>query len=169
MFYVYTLTDPRDGLVFYVGKGKKNRIDHHEAEARRGVYSRKCDQIRAIWESGAQVTKAKVFRTTDEMAAFAHEIALIQSIGLQNLTNVLPGGQGRAPPPKKKTYGIRDLRRDVEHVRRFIRWIDNPRYDTLYKGESLKPAFRSVVEATRAAVGSATFREIVGFDFADAA
>ena len=31
-YYVYELIDPRDDRVFYVGKGKKGRIDQHEAE-----------------------------------------------------------------------------------------------------------------------------------------
>ena len=34
-YYVYELIDPRDDRVFYVGKGKKGRIDQHEAEARK--------------------------------------------------------------------------------------------------------------------------------------
>ena len=32
-FYVYELIDPRDGKVFYIGKGQGRRIYGHEAEA----------------------------------------------------------------------------------------------------------------------------------------
>lgn len=35
-WYVYTLADPRDGAVFYVGKGKGNRAWQHEAGVRNG-------------------------------------------------------------------------------------------------------------------------------------
>jgi uncharacterized protein len=35
-FYVYTLTDPRDGSVFYVGKGCGDRMHHHLREFRAG-------------------------------------------------------------------------------------------------------------------------------------
>lgn len=97
MFYVYTLTDSRDGAVFYVGKGKGNRLEHHEQEARAGKRSRKCDRIREIWSAGAKVGRNVVERFADEDEAFDREISLIAEIGLANLTNVLPGGQGRAP------------------------------------------------------------------------
>lgn len=30
MFYVYNLIDPRDNSIFYVGKGKGNRMYKHE-------------------------------------------------------------------------------------------------------------------------------------------
>ena len=34
--YVYELIDPRDGKVFYVGKGRNSRAWAHEKAARRG-------------------------------------------------------------------------------------------------------------------------------------
>lgn len=91
-FYVYTLTDPRDGEVFYVGKGSGHRIDDHEAEARKGVHSRKCRRIRDIWDDGHKVQKAIASWHEDENAALSVEQMLIAKIGLDNLTNVLPGG-----------------------------------------------------------------------------
>lgn len=93
MFYVYTLTDPRDGAVFYVGKGSGRRIEAHEAEARKGGHSRKCDRIRDIWSSGAEVRRDVVSRHDDENEALDAECLLIDSIGLDVLTNVLPGGR----------------------------------------------------------------------------
>ena len=65
-YYVYTLSYPDTGLVFYVGKGTvrivkglRERIDDHEAEAQQGVKSAKCAIIRGIWARGLQVQKAK--------------------------------------------------------------------------------------------------------------
>lgn len=84
-FYVYELVDPRDGVVFYVGKGKGPRINHHEAEARRGKQSRKCDRIRAIHAAGLFVRKRKVAFYADEDEAYLAEWALIQAH--DNLTN----------------------------------------------------------------------------------
>lgn len=92
MFYVYTLTDPRDGAVFYVGKGSGRRIEAHEAEARKGGHSRKCDRIRDIWSSGADVQRNVVSKHEDENEALQAEFDLIEAIGLENLTNVVPGG-----------------------------------------------------------------------------
>lgn len=93
MFYVYTLTDPRTDAVFYVGKGSGQRSAHHEAEARRGLHSAKCDRIREIWSCGLQVKRSVVMRTDDENEALDAEYELIESIGLDRLTNVLPGGK----------------------------------------------------------------------------
>lgn len=84
-WYVYALAYP-DGRIFYIGKGTGNRILAHEQEARRGVPSRKCDIIRAIWVSGAQVEKIKLafFDTNEE--ALAYESSLIFSLdGLANI------------------------------------------------------------------------------------
>lgn len=84
-YYVYELVDPRNDEVFYVGKGKGYRIDHHEQEARRGKQSRKCERIRAIFADGSHVRKRKVAFYADEDEAYLAEWALIQSYdGLTN-------------------------------------------------------------------------------------
>jgi hypothetical protein len=94
-WYVYALSDPRDGAVFYVGKGCGNRMHQHEREAARPTTrcSRKIDRIRSIVADGAEVQKQMLARFWDEQAAYDHETDLIDEIGLANLTNVLPGGQ----------------------------------------------------------------------------
>lgn len=94
-WYVYTLTDPRDGSVFYVGKGTGYRIHQHERDAVRkgGVCSKKINKIKAIWADDCKVQKAFNAFFWDEQAAYDHETDLIEEIGLANLTNVLPGGQ----------------------------------------------------------------------------
>jgi hypothetical protein len=70
-YYGYTLADP-DGTVFYVGKGKGNRIHFHE-EAALGehfdVNQRKCALIREIQAQGKQVVKRKVYETDREQDA----------------------------------------------------------------------------------------------------
>lgn len=91
-FYVYELIDPRTSEVFYVGKGQKRRIYHHEAEAAKGVHSRKCKLIRDIWSSGREIERRIVSRHADENEALQAEFDLIAAYGLQALTNVMPGG-----------------------------------------------------------------------------
>jgi transcriptional regulator with XRE-family HTH domain len=85
-YYVYTLARP-DGTVFYVGKGCGSRIKHHEQEALRGHNCPKCELIRSIWHSGGTVHRAIMFETDDEQAALAHEMALIDSYGPDQLAN----------------------------------------------------------------------------------
>lgn len=104
MFYVYTLVDPRDGSIFYVGKGSKSRIAGHEREAARGVYSRKCDRIREIWKARRKPDRCIIEWFEDESAAYNAEAALIAAIGLQNLTNVMPGGQVWCPPKPQRRW-----------------------------------------------------------------
>lgn len=86
--YVYTLSYP-DGRVFYVGKGRGDRILDHEAQAKRGVKSEKCDIIRDIWRQGGEVVKRKVAFFESDEEAQVYEQALISSLG--GLTNIAPG------------------------------------------------------------------------------
>lgn len=88
VWYVYELADA-DGNVFYVGKGKGNRIDAHEHEARSGKQSHKCNKIRSIWENGGSVEKRKVAFFCDEQQAYIHEADRIAEYGLENLTNAV--------------------------------------------------------------------------------
>lgn len=91
-FYVYELMDPRDGRVFYVGKGKGRRLHNHEAEARRGAHSAKCERIRDIWAAGHEVQRLVLSWHIDENDALEAEYDRINHYGLHNLTNVTPGG-----------------------------------------------------------------------------
>lgn len=91
-FYVYSLSDPIDGKVFYIGKGQGKRIDAHEKEARNGVHSAKCDKIREIWSYGRKVKKTVIKDFASENDALEYEFTLINEIGLENLTNVFHGG-----------------------------------------------------------------------------
>ena len=93
-FFVYDLIDPRSGETFYVGKGCGNRPQQHMAEARAGKKSKKCRLIREIESAGERVNVRIVSRHEVEEDAYAHEVERIAEIGLENLTNVLPGGRG---------------------------------------------------------------------------
>lgn len=90
-YYVYTLA--HNDLVFYIGKGSRSRINHHEQEALRGHDCPKCELIRGIWRSGGTVQRAIVFETEDERAALDREAALIQHYGLTQLVNRTSGGE----------------------------------------------------------------------------
>lgn len=104
-WYVYTLADPRDQSVFYVGKGCRGRINHHERDARNGKFAHlhKTRRILNILADGLEVQKRKVALFWDDQAAYDYETELIAEIGLPNLTNVYPGGQ-IAFDRRKKRY-----------------------------------------------------------------
>lgn len=93
-YYVYHLIDPRDGKPFYVGKGQRNRIQQHEAEARKAganqVTSAKCNRIREIWAAGLEIKRCKVEFFADEDEAYAYELE--QILALPELTNLCRTG-----------------------------------------------------------------------------
>lgn len=94
-FYVYELVDPRDASTFYVGKGQRKRYANHLKEAQSGVHGPKCNRIREILDAGHEYRWQIVGTFQDEQAAYDAEIERIAAYGLENLTNILPGG-GRA-------------------------------------------------------------------------
>ena len=52
-YYVYALIDPRDNRIFYIGKGKGNRIFQHAKDALGcNDQSLKLDIIRSILKEG---------------------------------------------------------------------------------------------------------------------
>lgn len=94
MLYVYELIDPRDGAVFYVGKGTGGRMHDHEADVRagRGQNPAKCERISAILAAGLRVQCAVVSRHDTDEEAFAAERAHMAKFSA--LTNMRPGGAG---------------------------------------------------------------------------
>lgn len=124
-YYVYALNDPRDGRTFYVGKGQRNRVDAHEREAAKGVDHPKCDRIRDIWVAGLAVQKSVISQHALEAEAYSAEAALINQIGLHNLTNLIPGGGSpRAPAERgREKFTVNSLRRQAKKVRALFGWL----------------------------------------------
>ncbi len=91
-YYVYLLSDPRDKKIFYVGKGKGNRIFAHAKDALDDEHdSDKLDRIRQIRHSGHQVGYELLRFGLTQGAAFDVEAAAIQLLGLHDLTNLIDG------------------------------------------------------------------------------
>lgn len=99
-YYVYELIDPRDGQVFYVGKGTGDRLNDHLREfLRAGTPSgAKQERIAAIVAAG-MIPKALIIeRFEDEQAALDAEERRIEHYGIENLTNVLRKGALSSDP-----------------------------------------------------------------------
>lgn len=91
-YYVYFLQDPNTGDVFYVGKGNGNRLFNHLACAIEtdGV-TEKIDIIRAIISTKKTPRHYILRHGLSESVAFEIEAALIDFVGMKNLSN-LQGG-----------------------------------------------------------------------------
>ena len=91
-YYVYTLTAPRHRRPFYVGKGTGNRVfDHASGRLRRTKVSDKIEKIHVIQRNRQDVRYEIIRHGMDRAAALEVEAALIDFIGLQELTNEIEG------------------------------------------------------------------------------
>ena len=96
-FYVYTLADSRDNIIFYVGKGTGSRMTAHKSIARKDTRKSKFrvyNKIRKILSEGNDILTKKVFVTNCQKEAYRHEMELIKKIGRDTLTNLTDGGEG---------------------------------------------------------------------------
>ena len=96
--YVYTLTDPRNGMPFYVGKGHGKRCEFHIDEAKYYIKrkSKKLNKIRKLLSLGMKPIITKVEENVSDAQAIDFECLLIEemrSIGIP-LTNMTDGGDG---------------------------------------------------------------------------
>ena len=91
-YYVYFLQDPRNDEIFYVGKGIGNRVFNHlEGAVETNRETEKLDRIREVVISGNNVKHYILRHGLTEQASFEIEAALIDFIGMKNLSN-LQGG-----------------------------------------------------------------------------
>lgn len=96
-YYVYIYIDPSDNKIFYVGKGNGNRALSHLNDESESYKAKKIKEIRA---AGKEPRIEILRHGLDEKTAFNVEAAVIDTIGISNLTNDLRGhdtDQGRMP------------------------------------------------------------------------
>lgn len=82
--YVYVYYDPDDHEVFYVGKGNGNRVFAHLSEQSE---SEKVQRIREIQSRGKQPGIDILVHGIDDTTALKVEAAVIDLLGVNNLTN----------------------------------------------------------------------------------
>lgn len=92
-YYVYLLIDPGNDKVFYVGKGKGNRINQHLLGALddKTHETEKIKKIREIQNSGLEVKHVVLRHELTSEEAFEVESAVIDVLGKDNLTNLVKG------------------------------------------------------------------------------
>jgi len=98
-YYIYVLIDPRDSKIFYVGKGSKNRIFDHVADAlkqeNQNIKTDKFDVIRDIYDEKKEV-KHYIIRhglkkndiKEDEDIAYIVESVLIDFLTFKDFSEV---------------------------------------------------------------------------------
>ena len=87
--YVYLYVDPRNGQPFYVGKGKGERILAHFDDTRDSRETRTISQLRAVGIRPRLEILSHGLK--DEETAFRVEAAVIDLLGLGELTNEVRG------------------------------------------------------------------------------
>ena len=97
-YYVYALVDPRDNKIFYIGKGKGNRVFQHAKDAlNEEDESLKLDKIRSILQEGKQVNLYILRHNLTEDVAYIVESTLIDLLTyskfnkINQLTNIVAG------------------------------------------------------------------------------
>lgn len=88
-YYVYIYSHPESGEIFYVGKGKGNRVFSHLLE------EKESDKVKTIKDIKASGLKPKIeiliHGLEDEKTALRVESSIIDLLGIQNLTNKQSG------------------------------------------------------------------------------
>lgn len=97
-YYVYLLTNPASGEVFYVGKGKRHRFAAHEMQWRTGggTNGAKLAKIAEAMSAAGRVSALRFAGGLTSDEAYQLERATIAAIGIDRLTNATPG-QETAP------------------------------------------------------------------------
>jgi uncharacterized protein len=97
-YYVYLLIDPRSAAIFYVGKGKGDRVFQHAKHAKKVAANEsrgqlKLDLIREIHDQGLDVRVEILRHGLDEAVAFEVEAAVMDALELADLklTNLVAG------------------------------------------------------------------------------
>lgn len=105
-YYVYGLVDPAGNEIFYVGKASANdrAFDHLKKSSKESKKNRKIDEIRLVGKE----PRVEILRYGLETEAMALEVeaAIIDAIGLENLTNEVRG------------HGVVRGRNSVEEIER---------------------------------------------------
>jgi hypothetical protein len=115
--YVYALVDPRDNKIFYVGKASANNraFDHLKSADESGFRGSKNQKINEIIGAGHTPMIDVIRHGLDESAVFEVEAAVIDTIGIENLTNEVRGHsviRGRFSSEKAiRTYGSDIIRK----------------------------------------------------------
>lgn len=112
-FYVYGLIDPRDNKIFYIGKASANNrpFAHFKNSDSESKKARRINEITAAgYEARVEILR---YGFDSEAEAFEVEAAIIDTLGLESLTNATRGhgiDRGRVDPDQlERLYGAQPI------------------------------------------------------------
>lgn len=171
-YYVYGLVDPRDGSIFYVGKASSNNraFDHLKPFAGESSKRQRIEEIRRDTSLADPEPRVEILRygLESEAAAFEVEAALIDALGLENLTNMQRGHgieRGRLRAEEVETiYGSAPIRASTISEPVMLFFVQNTYSPTLGEDElydSVRQFWHQVSERTRTELTHRTALAIV--------
>lgn len=156
--YVYLLIDPRNGQVFYIGRGQKNRIFAHineefGMEDEEDGITAKLETIREIRRAGLEPTHVIHRHGLDEDTAKEVEAALMDYT--PGLTNIAPGAGGDRGPANavelERRYARQTIVPDPDHK---LLYIKTRKEEVKVKGslyESVRRSWKLNIESAEQA------------------
>lgn len=142
-FYVYQLIDPRDGEVFYVGKGCGQRSSQHARDAIGGRVgnAEKFKRISAIHADGERVVEHIVHRDLSEAEALRIERQMIGELREQ-LTNIRGGNRTNAEVVQQQAaYWL-------GRMKTYDEWIATARPEQISAAASFRGSARAAYDDT---------------------
>ena len=118
-FYVYSLQDPSTLEPFYIGKGSNGRIGHHFRESQAHNNPHKWNKVQKLLREGfthSQIQK-KLATGLPEDLAYELEAFLISETGLENLTNVMEGGEGGPSLTGENSTSAKITAQEAAHIK----------------------------------------------------
>lgn len=157
-YYVYIYIDPENNKIFYVGKGKGDRVFSHLNDSKEND---KCKRINEI-KSRGQMPKIEILihGLEEEETALRVEAAVIDLIGIDNLTNTMHGY-------RSSLYGRLSIEQLIQRYNKEIANIEEPsmlvRINRLFHYGMTK---QELYDATRSCWRLGEDREKVKYAFA---
>lgn len=128
-YYVYFLINPITNKIFYIGKGKGNRIKQHSRLTCKGN-AVKNSKIKLIQGRGNKVSEVIFECELTESRAFEVERNLISKFKFTGITNI---HGGTVTEDQNTFYKIEDLRNRIKPLHLWERELDSTKRKSLIK------------------------------------
>lgn len=148
-FYVYSLIDPKDYSTYYIGKGKEDRCYNHfqNSYLQKATNPHKCNLIKKRRRNGYKPKNwiSIIQGSLSESDACDLEKFIISEIGLENLTNLKPGGQEMSGENHPR-YGKSHTKQTKKKISKSLSGKNSPLYNVTGKDH---PAYGNLSKVSK--------------------